>query len=120
MDSTNSVGKSGEEIAMQFLVQKGYIIVGRNYRFGKGEIDIIAEDCDELVFVEVKYRKSDEYGHPVYAISTGKQKQLVKLAKSYLYVKNISNKIIRFDVVTIKKELETEIIEHIKDAFMEW
>ncbi len=120
MISTSSVGKSGEEIALLYLVQKGYQIIGRNYRYGKGEIDIIAEDGDELVFVEVKFRKSDEYGHPVYAVSAGKQKQLVKLAKSYIYVKNISDKLIRFDVVTIKKEGDSEVIEHIKDAFMEW
>jgi putative endonuclease len=113
-------GKEGEDIAIKLLEKKGYLIIEKNYRFGKsGEIDIIAEDPNGyLVFTEVKFRGTEAYGDPEYAITRTKQNQIKRLAAAYLYEKDISEQLCRFDVVTIKqipgKESE---INHYIDAF---
>jgi putative endonuclease len=111
-------GKKGEEIAEQLLIEKGYTIIKRNFRFGKGEIDIIAKDGDYLVFVEVKSRKNLSFGEPEYAITQSKIKQLKKIAEAYLYINGINNQLCRFDVITIVGEKEEELkINHIENAF---
>lgn len=117
--STSKLGLEGEERAVEYLKDKGYEIVCRNYRYGKGEIDIIAHDGDELVFIEVKTRSNEAFGHPVYALTQSKQKQIIRIAKSYLHERDITDKIVRFDVITIEHEGGREVLEHIKDAFME-
>ncbi len=117
--STSKLGLEGEDQAAAYLQEQGYEIVARNYRYGKGEIDIIANDGDELVFVEVKTRSNDAFGHPVYALTQSKQKQIIRIAKSYVYERDIVDKIIRFDVITIENEDGREVLEHIKDAFID-
>ncbi len=113
-----STGKSGEDIAEKFLIEKGYEIIKRNFRFGKGEIDIIAKDGDYLVFVEVKSRKNYNYGEPEYAITKSKQRQLKRMAEGYFYVNGIQEQLCRFDVITIVGEKEDELkINHIINAF---
>lgn len=115
--STKEKGKEGEEKAAALLVEKGFEIIERNYRYGKGEIDIVARDKDFLVFVEVKSRESLEYGKPEEAITKRKMSQIRKIAESYLAEKNITNENIRFDVVAILF-LNGEIsIEHYENAF---
>lgn len=103
MPSTKSKGDKGEDIAVDYLVKKGFKIVERNYRYGHGEIDIIAEDPDDgyLVFVEVKRRRSLEYGAPEFAITIGKTKQLSKMAELYLYDKEIKERDCRIDAIII-------------------
>ncbi len=116
----NIKGRNGEDEAAALLANKGFNIIERNYRFGKGEIDIIAEVNDELVFVEVKFRSSESYGHPIYALSVSKQKQIIRVAKGYIYERNIVDKIIRFDAVTIYENSGSTEIEHIENAFSEY
>lgn len=101
--STHAKGDEGEELAVEFLKGKGFEILERNYRYGKGEIDIIANDPAKgfLVFVEVKSRKNLEFGEPEYAITLKKIKQIKKIAELYLYEKNIKEADCRFDVVAI-------------------
>ena len=94
-------GSKGEDIACEFLKNLNYEIIERNYQFGHGEIDIIAKDNDTLVFVEVKFRKSLEYGPPESAITKSKQKQIKKVAEAYIYEKEIKDTFCRIDVVTI-------------------
>lgn len=96
-----STGSKGEDIACEFLKNLGYVIVDRNYHYGHGEIDIIARDKDEFVFVEVKYRKSLEYGQPETAVTESKQKQIRKIAEAYIYENGIQNTSCRIDVVAI-------------------
>lgn len=116
--NSKSFGRNGEEVAEKFLIEKGYEIIKRNFRFGKGEIDIIAKDGDYLVFVEVKSRKNYNYGEPEYAITKSKQKQLKRIAEGYLYVNGIQEQLCRFDVITIVGEQEDELkINHIINAF---
>ena len=116
--STRATGKTGEDLAASVLVKKGYKIVERNYRYGKGEIDIIAKDGEVLVFVEVKTRKNLEYGPPETAISKGKQKQVRKIAEAYLFEKEIKDTDCRIDVIAIQfmPKMRPKI-NHIKNAF---
>lgn len=115
--STKEKGREGEEKAVALLVEKGFEIIERNYRYGKGELDIIARDKEFLVFVEVKSRESLEYGKPEEAITKRKMSQIRKITEAYLAEKNITNENIRFDVVAILF-LNGEIsIEHYENAF---
>ncbi len=118
--ATKEFGDEGEELAVELLEKKGYEIIERNYRYGKGELDIIAKDpeVDYLVFVEVKSRKNLEYGPPEYAITKNKIKQIKKIAELYLYDKNITEANCRFDVVTVLLlEKQKPKIEHYVNAF---
>jgi putative endonuclease len=100
--TTREKGYIGEDIAGKYLEENGYTIVKRNFTFGRvGEVDIIAEKNSKLVFVEVKYRTSDKYGDPLFAINPRKVQSMRKTAEGYLYVNKITNREIRFDVITI-------------------
>jgi len=115
--STKEKGKEGEELAVSFLVEKGFEIIERNYRYGKGELDIIAREKDFLVFVEVKSRESLEYGFPEEAVTKRKTAQIRKIAEAYLAEKNITDENIRFDVVAILFLNNEVTINHYENAF---
>jgi putative endonuclease len=117
----SDLGKRGEDFAYDLLIQKGYEIIKRNYRYSHGEIDLVAFDKRKnyLVFVEVKTRFSLEMGDPAYSITRKKISQLKKIAELYLYENNIKNMNCRFDVITVLlSDPEKPIIEHYEDAFM--
>jgi putative endonuclease len=110
------LGIEGEELAVQFLKKKGYKIVSRNFKSPVGEMDIIAEDGGTLVFVEVKTRTDDSFGHPFEAVTPRKRDKLRKVALSYL--KRSRQEVpSRFDVLSIETDGKNHTIEHIKDAF---
>jgi len=109
-----NLGKKGEKISIEFLKKQGYKIVETNYRCSVGEIDIVAKDKDVLCFVEVKTRKSDEYGLPEEAVDRHKQRKLVKVALAYLEEKKVYGQDLRFDVVSVYPGH----IKLIKDAFI--
>jgi len=109
-----NLGKKGEDISVKFLKKQGYKIMERNYRCSLGEIDIVAKDKNILCFVEVKTRKTKEYGLPEEAIDGHKQKKLAKVALAYLKEKKIYKQDLRFDVVSVY----SNHIELIKDAFI--
>lgn len=118
MASTVEDGKIGEDYAERFLVFKGYEILKRNFKFGRiSEIDIIAKDNEEIVFVEVKYRTNTNYGDPLFSITPSKQKAIRRAAEGWLYVNKINDKACRFDVVIIEKKETATNISHIKNAF---
>lgn len=113
-----NTGNYGEDLACKFLEGLGYRIIDRNYFYGHGEIDIIAKNGDELVFVEVKYRTNLEFGPPELSISKSKQKLIRRTAESYLFEKEIKDQPCRIDLVAIlhlKDEKPT--FTHIIDAF---
>lgn len=119
--STKQSGDEGEEIAVEYIVEKGYEIIDRNYRYGKGEIDIIAKDPEtgETVFIEVKSKKNLEFGDPVYSVTKNKIKQIKRMAELYLYDKEIDEIDCRFDVITVLlRGKQKPIIEHYINAFM--
>lgn len=115
-----ALAERGEELAAQILSNKGYEIIERNYRYGHGEIDIIANDPDSkcTVFVEVKSRKNLEFGEPEYAITKSKQRQIRKIAELYLFEKEIHEIDCRFDVVAILfEDFNNPVINHYENAF---
>ena len=117
MAEHNDFGKLGEEIAVNYLVGKGYEIVERNWRNTHKEIDIIAKDGETLVIVEVKTRQTDEYGNPDIAVTKKKQRLLIAAANAYLF-KNKLDVETRFDIISIIFRDGEPVIEHIEDAFL--
>ena len=108
--NTRDKGYESEALAVKYLEEKNFKIIKQNFTFGRiGEIDIIAEDGDVLVFVEVKSTQTTLYGNPLEYITPKKQANLRRVAEGYLYVNKIYDKSCRFDVITIdytKKEPE--------------
>jgi putative endonuclease len=116
MADKDKLGQKGEDIAMEYLQNKGYKILDTNWKFGKLEIDIIARDMDFLVIVEVKTRSDDEFAEPLEAVTKAKQKKLIRAANEYVYKRNIKTEV-RFDIISILLSNDTPEIEHIEDAF---
>ncbi|HTP78764.1 MAG TPA: YraN family protein [Bacteroidota bacterium] len=110
-------GNKGEEIAARYLEGQGFKIFARNYRFERGEIDIVAEDGGELVFVEVKMRSSLAFGYPEESVTPQKEEQIRNVAEGYLLEHGIEEKPCRFDIVAIQLKGEEPEINHIRDAF---
>jgi putative endonuclease len=117
MAQHNELGQKGEELAFLHLVQKGYKILERNWRYDHTEIDIIAQINKMLVIVEVKTRSAAIYEEPRETISDRKIRFLVNAAEAYIEEKNIDFET-RFDVVAIKWFGENKYeLNHIEDAF---
>lgn len=120
MNEKKKTGNYGEEFACRKLKAKGYKIVCRNYRKTCGEIDIIAENDEYIVFVEVKTRGENYMFEPIYAITKDKQRKIIKTAQLYL-LKNDVNKQPRFDTfeVVLRNSLIFKVKEytHIENAF---
>jgi putative endonuclease len=111
------VGNAKETEAIHYLTKLGYKILERNYYTRVGEIDIIAEDADYLIFIEVKYRWNQECGFPAEAVTKRKQRKIVRCARFYLISHNLSEETpCRFDVVVFLGE-EIEIIKNAYDAW---
>lgn len=117
MEERIELGKKGEDIACKFLEKNGYQIMERNYRNRAGEIDIIAKDKDDIVFVEIKTKMSKDFAQPELSVNPSKQKKIVKTALTYLIGKGIKATGCRFDVIGITGEKEQRKIELIKNAF---
>ena len=117
MAKHNELGKRGEELATQYLTEKGYEILERNWRNIHKEIDIIAKDGECLVIVEVKTRQTDEYGDPDMAVTRQKQWRLISAANAYVFQNKIDIDT-RFDIISIVFHDDEPIIEHIEDAFL--
>jgi putative endonuclease len=115
--NTKEEGNEGEALALEHLQRKGFKLVMRNYRYGRGEIDIIMMDKECLVFVEVKARKSTEYGEPEEAVTKSKRGQLRYVAKGYLFEMKIEDVQCRFDVIAIVYKEGEPVIRHIENAF---
>jgi putative endonuclease len=112
-----TTGKEGEKIAAAYLKKNGYRIIETNFRCPIGEIDIVAKEKNDFVFVEVKTRKSIDLGYPEQAVGTRKQKKMSQLALWYLQERKIADTNARFDVVAVTLELESNEVKLIKNAF---
>ena len=110
-------GKLGEDIAVHYLKQNGYVILDRNFECRQGEIDIIALDKKEIAFIEVKTRTSNKYGTPSEAVNKIKQKHMLQTIKYYLYIRNLSDEFIRIDVIEVYIKNNVYKVNHIKQAF---
>lgn len=117
--TNQSLGKYGEQLAVQYLQSKGYRIIARNLRNKLGEIDLVAKDGAVICFVEVKTRKSLQFGAPYEAVGRHKQYKMAQLAMAYLNDQTTLTTVpARFDVVSIyKTPAGAPQIEHFPDAF---
>ena len=116
MAQHNALGKKGEQLAVEFLMQKGYEIIERNYRFEKAEVDIIAKFEGVLAVIEVKTRSSEDFGDPQEFVKPKQIKNLVKAVDEYVTVNSLDVEV-RFDIIAIVKEKKEFKIEHLEDAF---
>lgn len=117
--STQNIGDIGEEYAVKFLIKKKYNILERNYRKRYGEIDIIAENKNYIVFVEVKTRHTASMTSAADAVNRQKQLKIIKTASLYL-AENETEKFCRFDVCEVyvnADNLKLENINYIEAAF---
>lgn len=109
-------GALGEEIAAKYLENQGYKILDKNFHYSKyAEIDIIAKEKDTIVFVEVKTRKTKNFGHPLEAITQKKLENIYKAAMFYLQNTKEKHKKYRIDVISILGADKYEM-EHIKNV----
>lgn len=111
-----TIGKKGEALAEQYLVDKGYVILDQNWRYKKSEIDLIARHEDLYVFVEVKTRSQTYFGPPESFVTENQQNAIIRAAEQYLLEKEWSGDI-RFDVLAVHLHDGKIDIEHFKDAF---
>ena len=119
MNIANINGVNGETIATKFLVKKGYDILALNYRARFGEVDIIAEKDEYIVFVEVKTRSENAIYKPYEAVTSTKQKKILRAAMQYIGATNCEKQI-RFDIVEVyltKNPFSKPKVNHIKNAF---
>lgn len=116
MAQHNQTGNLGEELALQFLANKGCQIICKNYRFGKTEVDIICRDGRFVVFVEVKTRHANFLVEPELAVTRAKQRSIIRAADHYMVVNNLEDEA-RFDIVSVVVFPDKNLIEHIDGAF---
>jgi putative endonuclease len=112
-----SLGKWGEDTAVNYLRHAGFKIIARNYRHIFGEIDIVAIKDNTYIFIEVKTRRSARYGHPAEAVTFRKKRQISKAALEYVTRHQLTEYPMRFDVVSIIKKPEGTEISHLESAF---
>ncbi len=119
MTSNSQVfGKEAEVAAENSLRRQGYRILGRNVRFSNGELDIVAKKDDTIVFVEVKARRTDQFGGASYAVTPQKQQRLIHLAAQYLAQHQLSQCTSRFDVIWYQQDVrQGGHLEHVVNAF---
>lgn len=115
MQNKRSLGNEKEKQAVAFLTEQNAHILAKNFYFRGGEIDLIAKDGEYVCFIEVKYRKSNNFGTPEEAVTSSKQKKIIQGAKVYLYQNRYpTDTPCRFDVISVSDRE----ITWIKDAFV--
>lgn len=118
LNSRQRLGQSGEETVVRYLEKNGYTVLSKNYRCKIGEIDIIARDGADLVFIEVKTRSGLGYGSPAAAVTIRKQRQITRAAQWYLAEQQLFDTPARFDVISVLcGEASLQQIDHINNAF---
>ena len=117
MAEHNETGRRGEDLATAFLLSKGYGILERNWKSGRKEVDIIAQDGTDIVFVEVKTRSSEDVTYASDAVDERKRHNLILAADAYIRMCQL-NLSPRFDIITIVGEAPNQRFDHIIDAFL--
>ncbi|MCF8236799.1 MAG: YraN family protein [Saprospiraceae bacterium] len=113
----SQIGQRGENLATEYVIRKGMKILARNWRSGRQELDIIALDGDQVVFIEVKTRSSQRFGQPIEFITATKQDHMVKAATQWLMTEGWEGEF-RFDLIGILSYPdEPAQIQHVRDAF---
>ena len=113
------LGRWGENQARRFLQSSGFTAIAKNWRFGKGELDLVMADGPTIVFVEVKSRADEDFTRATTAITADKKRVLFRTAKRFLRQYNLSDRPLRFDVVTvILGKIGKPRIRHYRNAFV--
>lgn len=117
-DADIATGRRGEDLAHRFLRRQGYTIVARNYRArsGSGEIDLIGWEKDQLAFIEVKTRATDEFGTPERAVDAEKQAYIERTAREYVRRAGLDWGVVRFDIVSVLLK-KPPVLGLLRDAF---
>lgn len=118
-DPRHLLGVDGEMAALEFLLDKGYRILEHRYRVGRWEVDLIAERDGVVVFVEVKTRSGMAFGRPAEAVTSRKQRELIKVARAWEDRSRRRDRAIRFDVVEVLRSRNggVVVVRHIESAF---
>ena len=121
-DYRQKLGRWGEQLAAQRLEAKGYVLLDRNWRCPRGEIDLVARDGDVLVFVEVKTRRGRDYGTPEEALTGYKVKRLLELGQRYMLERDLEDVEWRVDLVAVELDRQGKLLrfEHIPNAVWAW
>lgn len=116
MATHNDTGEKGEELAVTYLLKQGFMVLARNYRYKKAEVDIIARIGNLLVFVEVKTRSTNQHGYPEEFVSQKKTELFLLAAEEYIHQHNWQYDI-RFDIISVTGSGPAVAVHHIEDAF---
>ncbi len=117
-ENLKGLGAAGEQLAAEFLKEKGYRIRERNFRVSMGELDIIAEKDGRIIFVEVKTRRNLNCGTPAESVSYYKQKKIIQVAQIFLRQRRLEGCSCRFDVIEVYvRPEETWSVRHLPGAF---
>lgn len=113
---SHELGRIGENIIADYITKLGYKVVERNFECNQGEIDIIAKDKEELVFIEVKTRTDIPYGEASEAVTNTKKRHLINSIKYYIYKQKLENQPIRIDVAEVYINKGKVKVNYIKQA----
>ncbi|MBL7817481.1 MAG: YraN family protein [Saprospiraceae bacterium] len=116
MGKHNEIGQKGEQAAAEFLEQKGYRILHRNWRYRRTELDIVAMSTRTMVFVEVKTRSDYTFSVPETAVDSKKQHRITQAAIAYM-TESRHEGAIRFDILSVVLRGDNFYIDHYEDAF---
>ena len=111
-------GQKAESIALDYLQKHGLTLLERNFHSRFGELDLVMQDADSLVFVEVRLRTNSDFGDGATSVDIHKQRKLAKTALSYLKARGKNNHYCRFDVISVSRNADDSVtIDWIKNAF---
>jgi putative endonuclease len=115
----HALGRWGEAVAARLLERRGWEIVARNYRAGRGEVDLVARRDGVLAFVEVKTRAGEGYGSPLEAITRAKRREIERVARAFLRGWTGPVGPVRFDAVAVRRRPGglAPLVEHVEDAW---
>jgi putative endonuclease len=116
-ESTENIGPQGEDLAARFVERLGWRVLVRNYWAGGAEIDLIARDGGEVVFVEVKTYSGEEFGEPAEHVEDRKQRQISRAAIGFVQRFRLERAPLRFDVIAVLLGPGGPRLEHFRDAF---
>jgi putative endonuclease len=117
MEARSALGRTGEDLAVDLYRKRGFDILARNWRCPAGELDVVARRGRDVVFCEVKTRRSARWGAPAEAVDARKQARLRRLAARWLREHRQRAQVIRFDVVSVVALQGGVEVQHIPDAF---
>ena len=113
------IGPGGEAAAAEYLENRGYRILEKNFRISGSEVDLIAQKEDTLCFVEVKTRGTDEYGLPEEFVDARKRRKIIRAARVFIGNKAYEDFYVRFDIISVLNKSGKVEINHIQHAFQE-